>query len=168
MSSQQTTTESEQQESQPLMRALSTAGSLTPSPLAFPMMTMEDKRTTIQNVADNALAAFVIIHAALKRTAEIKKYSMRDDLNKRMPDFTVKMGFGLHVGWAIEGAIGSEYKVDASYLSPNVNMASRLEAATKQFGTSLLLSGDFVRCLSPEVCQDRMRSISPLVHCVSR
>ena len=42
------------------------------------------------------------------------------------------MGFGLHVGWAIEGAIGSVYKIDASYLSPHVNMAARLEAATKQ------------------------------------
>ncbi len=60
------------------------------------------------------------------------------------------MGFGLHVGWAIEGAIGSEYKIDASYLSPNVNMASRLEAATKQFGTSILMSEDFVCMLSPQ------------------
>jgi class 3 adenylate cyclase len=34
--------------------------------------------------------------------------------------------------------------VDASYLSPNVNMASRLEAATKQFGVQILLSQDFV------------------------
>ena len=41
------------------------------------------------------------------------------------------MGFGLHFGWAIEGAIGSLFKIDASYLSPNVNMAARLEAATK-------------------------------------
>ena len=63
----------------------------------------------------------------------------------------VRMGFGLHVGWAIEGAIGSEYKIDASYLSPNVNMASRLEAATKQFGTSILMSEDFACMLSPEV-----------------
>ncbi len=61
------------------------------------------------------------------------------------------MGFGLHVGWAIEGAIGSEYKIDASYLSPNVNMASRLEAATKQFGTSILMSEDFAQMLSPQV-----------------
>ena len=61
------------------------------------------------------------------------------------------MGFGLHVGWAIEGAIGSEFKIDASYLSPNVNMASRLEAATKQFGTTILLSGDFAQLLSPAV-----------------
>ena len=68
------------------------------------------------------------------------------------------MGFGLHVGWAIEGAIGSEFKIDASYLSPNVNMASRLEAATKQYSVPLLLSGEFVSCLSPFV-RDRVRQI---------
>ena len=49
-------------------------------------------------------------------------------------DFRLRLGFGLHHGWAIEGAIGSEHKVDASYLSPHVNMSARLEAATKQFG----------------------------------
>lgn len=42
-------------------------------------------------------------------------------------------------------------QVDASYLSPNVNMASRLEAATKQFGVQILLSSDFVSMLSPTV-----------------
>ena len=33
------------------------------------------------------------------------------------------------------------FKIDASYLSPNVNMASRLEAATKQYGVPILVSG---------------------------
>ena len=61
------------------------------------------------------------------------------------------MGFGLHIGWAIEGAIGSEYKIDASYLSPNVNMASRLEAATRQFGVDFLLSEDLYDILTPEM-----------------
>jgi class 3 adenylate cyclase len=50
------------------------------------------------------------------------------------------MGYGLNLGWAIEGAIGSSLKIDASYLSPNVNMASRLEAATMQYHTDILLS----------------------------
>ena len=58
------------------------------------------------------------------------------------------MGFGLHVGWAIEGAIGSSYKIDASYLSPNVNLASRLEAATKQYGVPLLISNALYSHLS--------------------
>merc|ERR1711934_214047 len=39
--------------------------------------------------------------------------------------------------------------IDASYLSPNVNMASRLEAATKQYGTPILMSHLFANSLSP-------------------
>ena len=58
------------------------------------------------------------------------------------------MGFGLHIGWAIEGLIGSSHKIDASYLSPHVNLAARLEAATKQFGVNFLLSEPLYNLLS--------------------
>ncbi len=77
-----------------------------------------------------------------------------------MPGYRVKMGFGLHVGWAIEvtlkeitsqGAIGSEFKIDASYLSPDVNMSGRLEAGTKSFGVPLLITGVTVRTMSKAV-----------------
>ena len=61
------------------------------------------------------------------------------------------MGFGLHQGWAIEGAIGSYFKIDASYLSPNVNMASRLEMATMQYGVDILVSGELVPVLTKDV-----------------
>ena len=61
------------------------------------------------------------------------------------------MGFGLHTGWAIEGSIGSKVKVDASYLSSHVNLASRIEAATKQYHVSLLMSEDFVSGLSGSI-----------------
>lgn len=103
----------------------------------------------VAEVADAALAAFVLINAGLRRSVRLAGYSANPALNERIPNFRVKMGFGMHVGWAIEGAIGSMFKVDASYLSPNVNMAARLEAATKQFDVPLLLSEDFVRLLSP-------------------
>ena len=53
------------------------------------------------------------------------------------------MGFGLHAGWAIEGAVGSLQKVDATYSSPHVNMAARMEAASKQFGVGILMSERF-------------------------
>jgi len=71
------------------------------------------------------------IITAITISKKLKKYKTHQGLNERLPNFSVKMGFGLHLGWAIEGAIGSNFKIDASYLSPNVNMASRLEAATK-------------------------------------
>jgi class 3 adenylate cyclase len=62
----------------------------------------------------------------------------------------VRMGFGLHAGWAIEGAVGSLQKVDATYLSPHVNMAARLETSSKQYGVPLLASQ--VRCFCAGVC----------------
>jgi hypothetical protein len=62
----------------------------------------------------------------------------------------ISLGYGMHFGWAIEGAIGSNLKIDASYLSPHVNTAARLEAATKQFGTMFLMSEEFVQQLSPK------------------
>ena len=40
------------------------------------------------------------------RSGRLKRYANRPDLNRRMPGFSISMGFGLHVGWAIEGAIG--------------------------------------------------------------
>jgi len=94
-----------------------------------------------QVICDMSVISFLKIIAAIKRSRKLLKYKENKELNERMPNYSVKMGFGLHVGWAIEGAIGSYYKIDASYLSPNVNMASRLEAATKQFGVPLLISG---------------------------
>ena len=116
------------------------------------------KRDAIAKVGDSALASFVVIMSALKRSQRLWKYGQNAALNERIPNFSVRMGFGLHVGWAIEGAIGSEYKIDASYLSPNVNMASRLEAATKQFGSPILLSEQFVELLSPHV-REKVREI---------
>merc|ERR1712028_278291 len=68
------------------------------------------------------------------------------------------MGAGLHHGWAIEGAVGSEAKVDATYLSPHVNMSARLEAATKQFDCSILVSEDFYKRMSAPV-QRNMRKV---------
>jgi class 3 adenylate cyclase len=65
-----------------------------------------------------------------------------------MANYKVNMGFGLHVGWAIEGAIGSEYKIDASYLSPNVNIASRLDAATQHYKVPILISDALYNLLS--------------------
>ena len=47
-------------------------------------------------------------------------------------------------------------QIDASYLSPHVNVASRLESATKQFGVFILFSEDVHAFLSPAI-QDLCR-----------
>jgi len=96
----------------------------------------------IRNLADFSLMSFLKIFAKIQKDRGLMEYRKNQELCDRLPNYRVKMGFGLHVGWAIEGAIGSHFKIDASYLSPNVNMASRFEAATKQYGVPLLFSGD--------------------------
>lgn len=105
-----------------------------------------------------AAVSFIKIISQIKRSRKLVKYSEHKGLNERMPNYSVKLGYGLHVGWAIEGAIGSFYKIDASYLSPNVNMASRLEAATKQFGVPLLISGEMVNIMTKKASR-QMRQI---------
>ncbi len=104
-----------------------------------------------QVVCDMALFSFIKIIAKINKLAHILDYRKDPALQDRMPGYEVNMGFGLHCGWAIEGAIGSTFKIDASYLSPNVNMASRLEAATKQYGVPLLVSGPIYRMFTEEI-----------------
>ena len=43
--------------------------------------------------------------------------------------YRTRIGFGLHFGWSVEGPVGSANKVDCTYLSPEVKVSDRLEAA---------------------------------------
>ena len=110
-------------------------------------------RGTLQKeLFDSSLFAFLRIIREINRLGTLSAFLEGADANaawrNSLEDFQVKMGFGLHTGWAIEGSIGSAVKVDASYLSPHVNLASRLEAATKQFRVPLLMSEAFVKGLT--------------------
>src|SRR5215471_2007864 len=52
-------------------------------------------------------------------------------------------GVGIHVGDVMYGNIGSHTRLDFTVIGPAVNMASRLEALTKQLGKPVLLSRAF-------------------------
>ena len=83
--------------------------------------------------ADSALRSAIRTILEIKSDAELHQLTTRESVQQRVPGYRIKMGFGLHAGYGIEGAIGSSKKIDASYLSPNVNLASRLEYACKQW-----------------------------------
>ena len=80
----------------------------------------------------------------------MQKLTQRADLQERLPGFKVKLGFSLHLGWALEGAIGSDFKIDASYLSPNVKISDTLEASTKMYGVPLIISGPLFDIMTVE------------------
>ena len=102
-------------------------------------------------VPDLALLSFLKVLAKVNKDPVILKYRNYPKLLQRMPNYEVKIGFGLHLGWAIEGAIGSQFKIDASYLSPHVNVASALEGSTKLYGVPLLISGPLYDVFSKPV-----------------
>jgi adenylate cyclase len=55
----------------------------------------------------------------------------------------LRYGIGVHVGDVMYGNIGSSARLDFTVIGPAVNMASRLEALTKQVGKNVLLSHAF-------------------------
>ena len=56
----------------------------------------------------------------------------------------------MHVGRAIEGAIGSEFKVDALYLSADTQLGLRIDKLCDTYDRQILMSGEFYKMLSPK------------------
>ena len=104
----------------------------------------------VNQLCDMALISVIMILAKIYKSKTLDKYRQNEKLNKKFHGYSVKLGFGIHLGWSIEGAIGSSFKIDASYLSPNANMANGCEEKTKDYGVQMVLSDKFVENLSED------------------
>jgi class 3 adenylate cyclase len=113
-----------------------------------------ERRITPTELADSALVAFLKCLVDMDNantSGTLSMYLVNKKVVKRFgANFRIKMGFGMHVGWAIEGAIGSSYKIDATYMSPHVEMTDRLEAGSKIFGVPINISHWLYALLSPK------------------
>jgi len=112
--------------------------------------------------AEMSLVAFAKILGAVHRSSLLAHYRGHPGLQQRLGRHCrVNLSFGLHAGWTIEGAVGSEYKIDASYLSPNVSIAGSVELATMVYGVPIVVSQSVV-----EMCSSEMSSKCRLIDCV--
>jgi adenylate cyclase len=89
--------------------------------------------------ADNALTA------ALQMREALAGYNAD---RERRGLFTIAHGIGIHYGDAIVGNVGVENRLEYTVIGDTVNVASRLEGATKTTGFDLAVSADLVSRLS--------------------
>ncbi|KIM07867.1 MAG: hypothetical protein KU38_10380 [Sulfurovum sp. FS08-3] len=85
----------------------------------------------IENYADMAL-----------RSA-IEQIEMLHKINESITpkyDVTINIGIGIHTGLVTAGDMGSQGRSDYTVIGDNVNLASRLEGLTKQYGANILIT----------------------------
>jgi len=120
------------------------------------------------NQADKALLSVVKISMALHYDNYFvdgmkkgPKEKLLTKLSKRKGPI-VQMGFGLNAGKAVQGAIGSQRKLDVTYISESVERAEFLESSTKKYGVPLLMSESFYNLLDP-LTRNRCRKVDQLL-----
>jgi adenylate cyclase len=75
--------------------------------------------------------------AALEMLAAINAFNATRLSQKLLP---INVGIGINTGSLIVGTVGFEERMDCSVISDAVNIASRLESLTRNFGIELLIS----------------------------
>jgi len=70
-----------------------------------------------------------------------------DKLNREQRIPPTRVGIGLHLGVALTGNVGSGERKEYTVIGDVVNLASRIEQATKQFNASLLVSEAVAKAL---------------------
>jgi len=78
--------------------------------------------------------------AALEMLESLSKLNDTWRANKQLPVKEIKIGIGLHTAEARVGNFGSEDKLEYSMLGDMVNLTSRLETLTKQYGVPIIIS----------------------------
>ena len=68
---------------------------------------------------------------------QLTHYNQHRGLNNYVP---IKIGVGINTGCLMLGTVGGKQRMDSTVVSDAVNLASRLESLTKEYGVSLLIS----------------------------
>ena len=122
----------------------------------LPESDIPKKRTQL---ADQALISAVKTIIEIERDSGLLAYQRHPRIETRFgKKYKTKVSFSLHVGMAIEGAIGTEMKIDYLNISPDASIAVRINELCEEYDTQILASGELFDLLS-ERAQQTVRAI---------
>lgn len=97
--------------------------------------------------ADDAVAAGIELYRAIV---------LSPDAEKEFGIPSVKVGIGIHSGMARIGIVGEEQRMSGTVIANTVNLSSRMEALTKQYGAGMIISKDTLdRMKNPDALSTR-------------
>jgi hypothetical protein len=147
-----------QQEALAVQQAVIAAGDLPKSKdsmstrLSLEQRIRAAKESLVSRIADLSMIALAEMIGAIHTSRVLTTYREHPGMQQRLGmKCHVSLSGGLHCGWVIEGAVGSEFKVDPSYLSPNVSMVYSIERATQTYDVTLLVAESLVNILTPNM-----------------
>ena len=81
--------------------------------------------------------AWCAMQTAVKMRVKLAEFNQQRIANGELP---IGIGMGIHSDEVISGNIGSSKRMELTSIGDGVNLASRLESASKQYGTDLIIS----------------------------
>jgi len=116
-----------------------------------------------RKIADMSILSLIHIIVAVNRDFRLGTFSQHPLLISKMPGYSVSLSFSLNLGHSVSGAIGSDFKIDASYLSSHVNATMQLEGLCLAYGVHILLTESLVRACSELFLQFHFRVVDKIL-----
>ena len=86
--------------------------------------------------------AWCAMQTAVKMRDKLAEFNQERISNGELP---IGIGMGIHSDEVVSGNIGSSKRMELTSIGDGVNLASRLEGASKQYGTDLIISDNTYR-----------------------
>ncbi len=114
-------------------------------------------------IGDSIMALFGRADDAVRAASDMLRRLYAYNLGRLRAGYVpIRIGIGLNTGPVMLGIVGGPSRLQATVIGDPVNVASRVEAMNKQYGTSLLISGHTYQALeqSDHLCVRRIDRVT--------